>query len=76
MECSEVGSCRRDHLVRVGILTLLLDGIGGGGPPDREGLRAASQVYGHQVDAAEFATLADRYGRWRGYWGHYLRVGG
>jgi DNA-3-methyladenine glycosylase II len=44
--------------------------------PDKEGLRAASRVYGHPVDEAEFTTLASRYGRWQGYWGHYLRVFG
>jgi DNA-3-methyladenine glycosylase II len=43
---------------------------------DREALRTASKVYGHPVDEAEFARLAERYGRWQGYWGHYLRVGG
>ncbi|GLZ42196.1 DNA-3-methyladenine glycosylase 2 family protein [Actinokineospora sp. NBRC 105648] len=44
--------------------------------PDREGLRAASKVYGHPVDEAEFTRLASHYGPWQGYWGHYLRVGG
>jgi DNA-3-methyladenine glycosylase II len=44
--------------------------------PDKEALRAASRVYGHPVDEAEFTALAGRYGRWQGYWGHYLRVFG
>lgn len=43
-------------------------------PADPEALRAASRVYGHPVDEAEFQRLADRYGEWRGYWGHYLRA--
>jgi DNA-3-methyladenine glycosylase II len=43
--------------------------------PDREGLRAAARVYGRPISEAEFLELGDRYGKWRGYWGHYLRVG-
>ncbi|MFJ4209044.1 DNA-3-methyladenine glycosylase family protein [Paenarthrobacter sp. NPDC089675] len=43
-------------------------------PADAEALRAASRVYGRPVDEAEFQRLADRYGEWRGYWGHYLRA--
>ncbi len=42
--------------------------------PDKEALRAASRVYGHSVSEAEFTALAARYGKWQGYWGHYLRV--
>jgi DNA-3-methyladenine glycosylase II len=42
--------------------------------PDKEALRAASRVYGHSVSEAEFTALATRYGKWQGYWGHYLRV--
>lgn len=44
--------------------------------PDPEALRAASRVYGHEIDESEFGRLAARYGIWQGYWGHYLRVGG
>jgi DNA-3-methyladenine glycosylase II len=43
--------------------------------PDREALRAAARVYGHAVTEVEFTELATCYGRWQGYWGHYLRVG-
>ncbi|GAA2978439.1 DNA-3-methyladenine glycosylase family protein [Actinokineospora diospyrosa] len=45
-------------------------------PADREGLRAASKVYGHSISESEFAALAAHYGPWQAYWGHYLRVGG
>jgi len=44
--------------------------------PDKEALRAASRVYDHPVSEAEFAATAARYGKWQGYWGHYLRVSG
>ncbi|MFI0151405.1 hypothetical protein [Streptomyces lydicus] len=44
--------------------------------PDKEMMRAAQRVYGHDFDAAAFAALTTRYGRHQGYWGHYLRVGG
>ncbi|WP_020662391.1 DNA-3-methyladenine glycosylase family protein [Amycolatopsis benzoatilytica] len=43
--------------------------------PDREALRAAARVYGKPISESEFLEIADRYGPWRGYWGHYLRVG-
>lgn len=43
---------------------------------DKEMGRAAQRVYGRPVDETEFRRLADHYGRWQGYWGHYLRVGG
>ena len=42
---------------------------------DREMLRAAKRVYGHPVDEAELARLAEPYGTWAGYWAHYLRAG-
>lgn len=42
--------------------------------PDKEALRAAAGVYGRSVSENEFTALADRYGKWQGYWGHYLRV--
>ena len=40
-------------------------------------LAAASKVYGHgkEISRDELKDLADRYGRWQGYWSHYLRVG-
>jgi len=41
---------------------------------DREMLRAATRVYGHPVDEAELAQLAEPYGTWAGYWAHYLRA--
>jgi DNA-3-methyladenine glycosylase II len=44
--------------------------------PEREGLRAASKVYGRELSKDQFRQLARRYGRWQGYWGHYLRAGG
>lgn len=43
---------------------------------DKEMARAAQRVYQRPVDEREFQRLADYYGRWQGYWGHYLRVGG
>ena len=43
--------------------------------PDREGLRAAARVYGRPISESEFLEIAGKYGQWRGYWGHYLRVG-
>lgn len=56
---------------------LMIRGLGRMGTlsPDKEGKRAASRVYGHPVEDAEFTRLADRYGPWKGYWGHYLRAG-
>ncbi len=42
--------------------------------PDKEALRAAAAVYRRAVGEEEFTELAARYGRWQGYWGHYLRV--
>ena len=40
-------------------------------------LTAASKVYGHgkEISREELKDLANRYGRWQGYWAHYLRVG-
>lgn len=42
--------------------------------PDDSLLRAAARVYGHSLAPEAFAAIAARYGDWRGYWGHYLRV--
>lgn len=41
-------------------------------------VEAASKVYGQGRPLSEQAVrqLAGRYGPWRGYWAHYLRVGG
>ncbi len=40
---------------------------------DRELLGAARSVYGETLTIEELAAIAERYGAWRGYWGHYLR---
>ncbi len=54
----------------------MIRGLGRTGilPADKEGRKAASAVYGRQFTEAEFTELAERYGSWKGYWGHYLRV--
>lgn len=56
---------------------LMIRGLGRMGSllPDKEGKRSASRVYGHPVEDAEFTQLAEQYGPWKGYWGHYLRAG-
>ncbi|GAC1426877.1 MAG: DNA-3-methyladenine glycosylase [Ktedonobacteraceae bacterium] len=40
-------------------------------------LAAASRLYGHGEDLtrAEVERIAEQYGPYKGYWGHYLRVG-
>lgn len=40
-------------------------------------LAAASRLYGHGKDVtrAEIERIAEPYGPYKGYWGHYLRVG-
>ena len=40
-------------------------------------LTAASRLYGHGKDLsrAEIERIGERYGQYKGYWGHYLRVG-
>ncbi|GAC1628264.1 MAG: DNA-3-methyladenine glycosylase [Ktedonobacteraceae bacterium] len=40
-------------------------------------LAAASRLYGHGKDLtqAEIKRIAEQYGPYKGYWGHYLRVG-
>jgi DNA-3-methyladenine glycosylase II len=38
--------------------------------------QAAARVYGRALSDAELAAIADRYGAWKGYWAHYLRVAG
>ncbi len=40
-------------------------------------IAAASRLYGHGKDLsqAEVKRIAERYGDYKGYWGHYLRVG-
>ena len=37
-------------------------------------LPAATKLYGAAVDRAALRRLGARYGRWQGYWAHYLRV--
>jgi DNA-3-methyladenine glycosylase II len=39
-------------------------------------LDAASRVYKRPVTQATLDHLGERYGPWRGYWAHYLRVAG
>lgn len=43
---------------------------------ERRVLDAASRVYGKALTPADLERLAEPYGHWRGYWAHYLRVGG
>jgi DNA-3-methyladenine glycosylase II len=37
--------------------------------------QAAAKVYGRALPDTELAAIAARYGTYRGYWAHYLRVG-
>jgi DNA-3-methyladenine glycosylase II len=37
--------------------------------------QAAAKVYGRTLSDADVAAIAGRYGAYRGYWAHYLRVG-
>jgi DNA-3-methyladenine glycosylase II len=37
---------------------------------------AVSRRYGGRATSARVRRLAQRYGRWQGYWAHYLRVAG
>jgi len=41
---------------------------------DRESKLVAARVYGRTLTDTEFGELAGRYGRWQGYWAHYLRA--
>jgi len=41
---------------------------------DRELLQAGRAVYGADLTGEGLAALAERYGPWRGWWGHYLRI--
>ncbi len=43
---------------------------------DRESKLAAAHVYGRTMTDVEYRELAGRYGRWQGYWAHYLRAAG
>jgi len=45
-------------------------------PIEKALLAAASRVYGRAVNEAGLRRLAEPYGRWAGYWAHYLRVAG
>ena len=40
-------------------------------------MAAASRLYGHGKDLTQtqIARIAEPYGAYKGYWGHYLRVG-
>jgi DNA-3-methyladenine glycosylase II len=38
--------------------------------------QSASKVYGRALSDQELEQIAERYGAWRGYWAHYLRVAG
>lgn len=35
---------------------------------------AASKVYGHSLTLEDIAQIAKPYGKWQGYWAHYLRA--
>jgi len=37
-------------------------------------VEAASKVYGEEIKRDALQHLADKYGPWKGYWAHYLRV--
>lgn len=37
-------------------------------------LEAASVAYGRRMDIESVKKIADKYGRWQGYWAHYLRA--
>ena len=39
-------------------------------------LKAAASVYGHgkPLEQARFDQIAEKYGRWKGYWAYYLRA--
>lgn len=39
-------------------------------------LAAARRVYGPTTTSTDLEALAQKYGGWRGYWAHYLRVAG
>jgi DNA-3-methyladenine glycosylase II len=41
---------------------------------DRELLGAARAIYGPSETVEQLRAIAERYGAWRGYWGHYLRI--
>ncbi|MBO2447505.1 DNA-3-methyladenine glycosylase 2 family protein [Actinomadura barringtoniae] len=45
-------------------------------PFEKALIAAASRVYGRPVNEAGLRRLAEPYGRWAGYWAHYLRVAG
>jgi DNA-3-methyladenine glycosylase II len=37
---------------------------------------ATSKVYGRALSDTELVAIAERYGAYRGYWAHYMRVAG
>jgi DNA-3-methyladenine glycosylase II len=44
--------------------------------PEKNLLEAASRVYGRQMSEADVVAAAQHYGRYAGYWAHYLRIAG
>lgn len=45
-------------------------------PAEQNLVAAASRVYGRDLDQDEVERIGAQYGRWQGYWAHYLRVAG
>ncbi|MCP2342849.1 DNA-3-methyladenine glycosylase 2 [Actinomadura rupiterrae] len=43
-------------------------------PTEKQLVTAASRVYGRPLSPAEVHELGKPYGRWAGYWAHYLRI--
>ncbi|MGH8876905.1 MAG: DNA-3-methyladenine glycosylase family protein [Stackebrandtia sp.] len=43
-------------------------------PTEKALLRAAAKVYDQSISESDLCELAAPYGRWRGYWAHYLRL--
>ncbi|WP_067823661.1 DNA-3-methyladenine glycosylase family protein [Actinomadura kijaniata] len=43
-------------------------------PNERKLLDPAARVYGRELTMAQVQKLGERYGRWAGYWAHYLRA--
>ena len=44
--------------------------------PEKRLVAAAARVYGKPVTEQRLHVIAERYGRWRGYWAYYLRTAG
>lgn len=43
-------------------------------PAEKQLVTAASRAYGRPLTAADVQKLGEPYGRWAGYWAHYLRA--